>query len=256
MDLGLKGKKAIVTGATRGIGRAIAETLAAEGADVAICARDPDQVKEAVKALKTRGVNVIGGVVDIADGGAFRAWITEAGQALGGIDILVSSAGAMAGQNNEKDWEANFKTDVLGAVRSIEAAKPFLEKAAAEKGDAAIVIIASAGAAEADEEGSYGPMKAALIHFAKGVARQQAPKRIRANVISPGAIYFKGGFWNAVQQNAPELFAAFMKRNPMGRLGSPQEVANAAVFLASPAASFTTGINMVIDGAFTARVNF
>lgn len=256
MDLRLNGKRAIVTGGTRGIGRAVAESLAAEGVSVAVCARNQSQVDETVEALRKNRVDAIGGRVDIADGPALKAWITATGEALGGIDILVSCPGALVRQNSESDWQRNFAIDVLGAVRSFEAARPFLERAARQKGDAALVIIASAAAAEADEESSYGPMKAALVHFAKGIARQQASRHIRANVVSPGTIYVKDGYWGKVERDEPDRFMTFLKRNPTGRMGSPQDVANAVLFLASPVSSFTTGINLIIDGAYTARVNF
>lgn len=256
MDLGLKGKRAIVTGGTRGIGRAIAETFADEGADVAICARNQEQVHATVEALKQKGVHAIGGTVDIGDGPALKAWIADAGQALGGIDILVSNPSAFAPQTTEQDWESSFQIDLMGAVRSVEAARPFLEQAAEESGDAAIVIIASAFAAEVHMAPAYGALKAALIHFVKSIARQEAPKRIRANAVSPGNVYFKGGIWNSIEQYMPDLFNEVMRRNPTGRMATPLEIAKAAVFLASPASSFTTGINLVVDGAFTARVNF
>jgi energy-coupling factor transporter ATP-binding protein EcfA2 len=149
--------------------------------------------------------------------------------------------------------------DLMGAVRSVEAAKPFLQQAAAEKGDAAIVIIASVSAVMAYPQwdpSPYGAVKAALINFAKGVERHEASKGIRANVVSPGTVYFTGGFWKTMEQNMPDLFKDLMRRNPMGRMATPQEIAKAVVFLASPASSFTTGINLVVDGALTARVNF
>jgi 3-oxoacyl-[acyl-carrier protein] reductase len=256
MDLGLKGKKVLVTGATRGIGRAIAETFAHEGADVAICARHQEQVNETVEALKHKGVQVIGGTLDVADGPALKAWIAEVGQALGGIDILVSNPSAFARQNTEQDWESSFQIDLMGAVRSVEAAKPFLEQAAQDSGDAAIVIIASAFAAEVHLAPPYGALKSALIHFVKGIARQEASKHIRVNAVSPGTVYFKGGIWNSIEEHMPDRFKEFMQRNPTGRMATPQEIANAAVFLASPASAFTTGINMLVDGAYTVRVNF
>jgi len=256
MDLQLKGKTAIVTGGSRGIGRAIAETLAAEGADVAICARNADQVREAVQALKSKGVNAYGGVVDIADGPALKAWIAKAAGELGGLDILVPNASGFGSANTEEGWNAGYTVDIMGTVRAVEAAKPFLEKAAAAKGEASIVIIASVSAAEAPLESPYGAVKAALIHYAKGVARQQAAKRIRANVVSPGTVYFEGGVWHRVEKNDPARFNMMIQRNPTGRMATPQEVANAAVFLASPVSSFTTGINFVVDGAITLRVNF
>lgn len=256
MDLGLKGKKAVILGGTRGIGRAIADTLAGEGANVAICARNGDQVKEAVAALKDKGVRATGASVDIMDGAALKSWVEKAGQELGGIDILVSNAGAMAQGADPASWEQNFKLDVLGAVNAFEAARPSLEKGAEQNGDAAFVIISSVSAAETDNASSYGPIKAALVHLAKGLARQHAKKHVRVNVVSPGTVYFKGGVWNMVETNMPQVFKGALERNPTGRMATPQEIANAAVFLASPASSFTTGINMLVDGAISRRVNF
>jgi 3-oxoacyl-[acyl-carrier protein] reductase len=256
VDLGLKGKKAIVTGGTRGIGRAIAETLAAEGADVAICARNAEQVAATVRHLQGRGVRAYGASVDVSDGAALESWIADAAEQLGGIDVLISNPSAAALGNGVEDWEANFRTDILGAVRAVDAAKPFLERAAAERGDAAIVFIATVSTVEADRPSSYGAMKSVLAHFAKGVARENAGKHIRANVVSPGTVYFEGGSWHRREQNNPEVFNAAMRRNPTGRMATPHEIANAAVFLASPASSFTTGINLIVDGAFSSRVNF
>ena len=256
MDLQLKGKNGLVLGGTRGIGRAIADTLAGEGANVAICARNADQVRDAVAVLKDKGVKATGASVDIKDGPALKAWVAKAGEELGGIDILVSNAGAMAQGGDPASWESNFQLDVLGAVNAFEAAKPFLEKAAEKNGDAAFVIISSVSAAESDNASSYGPVKAALIHYAKGLARQYAGRHIRANVVSPGTVYFKGGVWNMIETNMPQVFKGAMERNPTGRMATPQDIANAAVFLASPASSFTTGVNLLVDGAISRRVNF
>jgi 3-oxoacyl-[acyl-carrier protein] reductase len=256
MDLHLKGKNAVVLGGTRGIGRAIAETFANEGANIAICARNEDQIKEAVSALKAKGVKAIGAAVDITDGDALKAWIAKAGDELGGIDMLVSNAGAMAQGADPASWESNFKLDVLGAVNAFDAAYLFLEKAAAANGDASFTIIASVSAAESDNASSYGPIKAALIHYAKGLARQHAKRRIRTNVVSPGMVYFKGGVWNMVEQNSPDFFNQAIARNPTGRAATPQEIANATVFLASPASSYTTGVNLLVDGSISRRVNF
>jgi len=256
MDLGLKGKNAIILGGTRGIGRAIADTLAKEGANVAVCARNADQVSAAVAELKALGVNATGASVDVTDGDALKAWIAEAASAMGGLDILISNAGAMAQGNDVAAWESNFKLDVLAAVNAFDAAQPHLAKAASASGDAAVVIISSISAAQADRADSYGPVKAALIHMAKGLARQYAKIGLRVNVVSPGMVFFEGGVWHTVKTNAPDFFAQANARNPTGRCATPQEIANAAVFLASPASSYTTGANLIVDGAVSSRVNF
>ncbi len=256
MDLHLKGKNAVILGGTRGIGRAIADTLAAEGANVALCARNADQVKDAVAALKDKGVKATGASVDIMDGAALKTWIAAAGGELGGIDILISNAGAMAQGGDPASWEQNFKLDVLGMVNAFDAAKPFLETAAERHGDASFTIISSVSAAESDGPSSYGPIKATLIHYAKGLARHYAKKHIRANVVSPGTVYFEGGVWNMIEKNMPAVYKGAMERNPTGRMATPQEIAAATVFLASPLSAFTTGINMVVDGGITQRANF
>ncbi|MCC8954712.1 SDR family oxidoreductase [Bradyrhizobium sp. Pear77] len=256
MDLGLKGRNAIVLGGTRGIGRAIAATLAGEGVGVAVCARNAEQVASSVAELKIAGGRVTGAAVDITDAAALTSWIAGVATELGSIDMMFSNAGAMAQGGDPASWEQNFRLDVLGAVNAFEAARPFLEASGEKTGDAAFIIISSISAAQADRAGSYGPIKAALVHMAKGLARQYAAKKIRVNVVSPGTVYFKGGIWNMVEQNTPKIYQDALARNPTGRMATPQEIANAAVFLASPASSFTTGSNLVVDGAISNRVNF
>ena len=256
MDLQLKGKRAIVTGGTRGIGRAIAETLADEGCNVAICARDTNQILKAVNALKSKNVSAFGETVDITDGDALRKWIEKAGNEFGGLDVLISSAGAMAIGADIRSWEKNLNLDIFGAVNSIEAALPMLEASARETGDAAIVAIGSAAAASATQPSSYGAIKSALVHYIKGLSKQNASKHLRANVVSPGMVYFEDGIWNKIEQQTPQFFKDSLARNPMGRMATPWEIAKAVVFLASPCSSFTSGINMLVDGAITDRVNF
>ncbi|HLY80628.1 MAG TPA: SDR family oxidoreductase [Caulobacteraceae bacterium] len=256
MDLQLKGKKAIVTGASRGIGRAIAETLAAEGCDVAICARGQAGVDEVVSALSAKGHTAFGAAVDIADGPALKAWISASAERLGGLDILVSNASALTRGAGEDDWKAMYEVDLMGAVRALEAARPFLEQAGAANGDAAFIITSSVSAAETSAPGAYGSIKAALVHFAKGVAREGAPRHLRCNVVSPGTVLFDGGVWGVTRDRAPDFFKMMIERNPTGRMGTPEEIAAATVFLASPRSAFTTGINMVVDGSITQRANF
>ncbi|WP_374468824.1 SDR family NAD(P)-dependent oxidoreductase [Phenylobacterium sp.] len=256
MDLQLKGKTAVVTGGSRGIGRSIAELFADEGANVAICARNAEQVAEAVESLKRRGGEAWGRAVDIADGAALKRFVGEAGERLGGIDVMVSNASALVNGAAEADWQAMFDIDMLGAVRTFDAAFPFLEKAAEANGDAAFVIVSSVSAAETNGGSAYGPMKAALIHYAKGLARQHAAKKVRANVVSPGTVLFDGGVWGNVRDQMPGYFERMLKRNPTGRMATPEEIAAAVVFLASPRSAFTTGSNLLVDGAISARVNF
>lgn len=256
MDLKLKNKRALVTGGTRGIGRAIAETLAAEGCNVAICARNSDDVAATVNALKAAGVNAIGDCVDVTNEAAIKEFVVGSAEQLGGLDIIVSNVGAMAIGADKDAWQKNLQVDILGLVHMVEAGITLLEQAAAEHGDAAIVAIGSTASVAALNASSYGPIKGALVHYIKGLAKQYASKKIRANVVCPGMVYFEGGVWNRIEQNRPDFYKASLARNPMGRMGCPQDIANAAVFLASPRSEFTTGINMIVDGALTDRVNY
>jgi 3-oxoacyl-[acyl-carrier protein] reductase len=245
--------RALITGGTKGIGRAIAEHFAAEGADVAICARDEAQVTQTVAALASRGVRATGRALDVADGLALTAWVTDAASELGGLDIVVSNVSALAIGQDEASWQAEFSTDMMGTVRTVNAAMPFLEQSKA----ASIVVIASVSGREVDfAAGPYGVFKAALIHYAKGLSYQLAGRGIRVNALSPGNTYFPGGVWEKIEQGNPELFSQAMALNPTGRMGRPEEMARAVVFLASPAASFITGTNLVVDGALTRGVQF
>ena len=251
MDLGLKGRRAVVTGGTKGIGRAVADTFAAEGADVALCARHAGEVESAVAALKARGVRAFGQALDVADRKALSLWIASAAEQLGGIDVLVCNVSALAAGDSDDTWDKQFRTDIMHSVHAVQAALPFLEKSDA----ASVVLISSVSGFEVDfAAGSYGATKAALIHYAKGLSRQLAGKGIRVNAVSPGNTYFEGGFWQTVEKNMPDLYASTLKVNPTGRFGTAQEVANGVVFVASPAASCISGANLVIDGALTVAV--
>lgn len=256
MDLGLRGKRVLVTGGTRGIGRAIAEASANEGASVALCARNPRQVDEAVAAFRNQGATAFGTALDISDHDALKAWVDRAAEQLGGIDVVVANPSSFSVGVSEQDWQNGYSVDLMGTVHTVEAATPHLEKSALQSGDAAILIISSALVAEADTESAYGAYKAALVHYAKGAARRLASKMIRVNTVSPGTIYFEDGFWGNAKRHMPEIYDAYLKRNPFGRMGRGDEVAKAATFLCSPAASFVTGSNLVVDGGFTNRVNY
>jgi 3-oxoacyl-[acyl-carrier protein] reductase len=254
MDLGLKGKKAIVTGGTRGIGRAIADLLVDEGCDVGVCARTDAQVGDAVAAFEARGARAYGEAFDVADADRLAAFVDAGAAALGGLDVFVANiSGAMGGGNDPASWRTAVEVDILSTVRGCEAAVPHLERSSA----GAIVVICTVSAVEiGGPRRPYSAVKAALIPYVKSLARDLAPKGVRANLVSPGSIYFDGGVWNMVKDNVPALYEATLARNPMGRMGRPEEVADATVYLASPRASFITGANLICDGAITQRVGF
>ena len=251
MDLGLKGRRAVITGGTKGIGRAVAEGFADEGADVSICARNADEVAATVTALQGRGVKAFGRALDVADPPALAGWIASSANQLGGIDALVCNVSALAVGDSAETWERSFRIDMMHSVNAVAAALPFLENAQG----GSIVLISSVSGFEVDfAAGSYGAFKAALIHYAKGLSRQLVGKGIRVNVVSPGNTYFEGGIWQTIEKNMPDLFASTLKVNPTGKFGTPAEVAAGVLFLSSPVASRISGTNLVIDGALTVAV--
>lgn len=253
MDLGLAGKRAIITGGTRGIGRRIVDLLVAEGCHVGFCARDQVQVDGTINELSEAGVTIIGGTVDVTDDAHLRDWINETATSLGGIDILVPNASALVGSADIDAWRLGLEVDVLGTVRAVEAALPFLEAS-----DHASIVAISSTAAVNTSGGvrAYSGLKAALISYISGLSTNLGTKGIRANTVSPGAIYFEGGVWDKRKREAPDVYAAAVARNPLGRLGTPEEVAAAVVFLASPAASYISGTNLIVDGAATTRIQY
>ena len=252
MDLGLKGKKAIITGSTRGIGRAIAESLAAEGVNVAVGARDEQASQSAGEEIRKEfDVEVFAKPVNVKDADAYKAWLNEAGEALGGVDIFVPNVSGGGGMDSEKNWWRNFEIDVLHTVRGCETVLPLLK--ASDAG--AIVIIGSTNAVETFMGPmAYNAMKAALITYGKQLSQFVAKRGVRVNVVSPGPIYFEGGAWEMIKGAVPKMYESTMEQIPMGRMGTPEEVARVVTFLASPAASLVTGINLVADNGFTKRV--
>ena len=251
MDLQLTGRKALVTGGTRGIGRAIVRALLEEGAEVAFCARNADAVAATEAELLATGGKAIGSAVDVADGVALAEWVTASAAALAGIDVVVANVSAMSTADTEETWQKCFTIDLMGAVRMVNAALPYLEQSTA----GSIITVSSVSGREIDFfEGPYGAIKAALVHYTQGLAHRLAPGGIRANTVSPGNTLFEGGSWDNTRRNNPERFAATMALNPTGRLGTPEEMAAAVTFLASPVSSFTSGTNLVVDGALTRGV--
>ena len=250
MDLGYQGRVALVTGGSRGIGRSCVEALAAEGARVAFCARDAAGVTAAVEEMTAAGHDVRGQAVDVADGDALGAWVRSCADELGGVDLVVANVSALAIPSTEENWRASFETDMLGTVRLVEAALPALE--ASDAG--AIVTISSVSGREIDfAAGPYGTFKGAIVHYTQGLAYQLAGK-VRANTVSPGNVYFPGGVWESIESGDPDLYATALGLNPTGRMARPEEIARAVTFLGSPAATFVTGTNLLVDGALTRGV--
>jgi NAD(P)-dependent dehydrogenase (short-subunit alcohol dehydrogenase family) len=254
MDLGLQGARAVITGGSRGIGRVIAATLIAEGARVSICARKEDSLNEALDAL---GDGAIGQALDVGDHEGLAAWVESSAESMGGLDIVVSNASALGGTAKSLEgWQKQFDIDILSTVAMVDAALPHL----VASGMGSIVQISTITAIEyhgfPGGGNSYGALKAALINYMSQLAIELAPDHVRANSVSPGPIYIADGSWGMIEKHMPDYFAENVAHQPQGRLGTPQEVANVVAFLSSPAASWVTGENVVVDGAFTRRHAF
>jgi NAD(P)-dependent dehydrogenase (short-subunit alcohol dehydrogenase family) len=250
MDLQLAGRTALVTGGTKGIGRAVVEGLAAEGTKVAFCARTETDVRKAEEEMRAAGHDVTGTALDVADADALTGWVAASAEHYGGIDVVVANVSALSIGPGQEHWAPSFEVDLMHTVRMVDAALPHLEAG----GVGSIIAVSSVSGREIDfAAGAYGVMKAALVHYTSGLAHQLAG-RVRANAVSPGNTYFDGGVWQSIEQNDPESFATALALNPTGRMATPEEIAYGVVMLASPRASFVTGTHLVIDGALTRGV--
>jgi 3-oxoacyl-[acyl-carrier protein] reductase len=254
MDLGLKGKKAIILGGSRGIGWHTAELLATEGATVAICAREEARLTEAVAELvsKTKNKNHFGDVADLENAESTKAFVTKAISALAGLDILIHNASGFDNDGSEEGWLRSFQVDMMAGVRAAEAAIPEMKKSSA----ASITFIGSmASKFYFGRRSSYGPAKAAMRAYANELAQEFGPSGIRANAISPGAVWFPGGNWDKTKQAAPEFYKKVEKRIPLGRLGTAQEIARIIAFVASPAGLWINATHIAADGGQVAAVD-
>lgn len=251
MDLQLAGRRALVTGGTRGIGRAIVERLVEEGCAVALCARSPDMIRQTVADLQGRGAQVHGAALDVTDAEALAGFVATSAQALGGLDLLVANAGGAAGgplvaDATAADWRSSFDLNVVHAAVAVQAALPYLRDSDA----ASVVVIASVSGSRPQPRPQYAAAKAAEIALAASLARELGADGIRVNTLSPGSILFDGGSWARRRDAEPAAFQHFLDRElPRGRLGTLDEVADVAAFLLSPRASWVSGSDVVVDGA-------
>ena len=246
MDLGLRGKAAVVTGASRGIGRAIALRLAEEGAGVAICARNETALRKSESELRSRSVPVYAAVCDVGSPQALDGFLEAARASLGRLDILVNNPSGFAAADDQSAWDSTFHVDLMAAVHATSKAAAWM----GATGGGAIVHISSIAGMEAGGfPASYGAAKAALISHAKSLAVSLAPQKIRVNTVAPGSIEFAGGVWDQVRRNNPDYYGAILKTIPWGRMGTAEEVADVVAFLVSERASWITGACIVVDGA-------
>ena len=244
MTFDFTGRRVLVAGGSKGIGRSVALGFARAGAHVSICARGADALEATRDEIAACGVTAHAAVCELAQLAPINAWVASAGQALGGVDVLVNNASGFGSQDTEEHWAQGLSVDVMATVRATHAALPMLE---ASRG--CIVNLSSiSGYRPSLRTPAYAAVKALLINYTLSQAAMYAPKGIRANAVAPGSIEFPGGSWEARRTSDPKLYDAILKSIPFGRLGAPEEVADVVLFLASPLARWVTGQTIIVDG--------
>ena len=245
MDLGLAGKNVFVTGGSKGIGKQIALGFASEGANVALCARNEGPLRETEAEIRRKNVTVYAAPCDIGNAAGLDVFLDEAKRQLGGVDILVNNPSAMAFTDDPAGWEASVNIDLMASVRATRKVLPWMTEA----GGGCLLFVSSVAGLEAGWPPAYAAAKAALISYAKTLAVSLAPQRIRVNALAAGSIEFAGGVWGMVKEGNRALYDTVLGTIPWGRYGTPEEVADVAVFLCSKRASWVTGACMCVDGA-------
>ena len=245
MKLGLNGKGVIVTGGSRGIGFAIADAFAAEGAKVSICGRTQSSLNTAREKLSAHGGTVHAAICDVADAAALESYINLAMSVLGELHVLINNPSGFGRTDDEDGWRKSIDVDLMAILRGSWQATPMLERS----GGGAIIHISTISAlTESIRTPPYGAIKAAVNHYTVTQAKSLAPKGIRVNAICPGSIYFKGGVWDEARQVNPDLYTSILASIPSGRFGKPEEIAMVAVFLGSDAGRWVTGQAIAVDG--------
>lgn len=241
MDLGLAGKVAVVTGASAGIGKSIALGLASEGVALAICARSEPALLETAALLRARGVDTFAVTCDVGEPVALEEFLEAAKERFKHIDILINNATAFGFTDDEATWNLSLNIDLLAPVRASRKVIPWMT----DQGGGAILFISSISGMHAGQQ-PYAASKAAIISYSKTLAMSQAKNHIRVNTIAPGSI--EGRFWSGFRDNNPSIYDSAVKSIPWGRLGTPAEVADVAVYLVSDRASWITGECIRVDG--------
>jgi 3-oxoacyl-[acyl-carrier protein] reductase len=244
MKIDFAGKKAIVCGGSRGIGKAIALGFASCGGDVSICARDPKALEETRAEIGKLGHKSHAASADLANGDAVRGYVRDAVVALGGCDLLINNASAFGSTDDDKGWSSSLAVDMMAIVHATQEALPALKSSQGN-----VVNISSISALHpAARQPPYGAIKAAVIHYTVTQAAMYAKDRVRVNCIAPGSIEFPGGVWDRRKTDNPDLYKGVLASIPFGRMGYAEEVANVALFLASPLASWVTGQTIAVAG--------
>ena len=244
MDLGLAGKNVVVTGGSKGIGKQIALGFAREGANVAICARNEGPLRETEAEIRRKNVTVYAATCDIGNVAGLDAFLDAARRQLGGVDIFVHNPSALAFTDDPVGWETSVNIDLMAGVRATWKVLPWM----IESGGGCLLFLSSVAGLEAGWPPAYAAAKAALISYAKTLAVSLAPQHIRVNTLTPGSIEFAGGVWAMVKESNRALYDTVLGTIPWGRLGTPEEVADVAVFLCSQRANWVTGACLSVDG--------